>query len=149
MNGKNRGMAMTSSKYYDKCAHCGLYRLLQTKTECLCSTCSKKFDMQNNPDYAYTYIKELAEKRGVEFKLTKAQVEAMINSDCYYCGLKDPSGIDRVDNTVGYTKDNCVSCCAMCNMLKGRYTKDEFINKCIWIADLATKRIMNKYKLEK
>lgn len=32
-------------------------------------------------------------------------------SSCYY--------IDRKDNSVGYTKNNCVVCCSLCNRIKG------------------------------
>jgi 5-methylcytosine-specific restriction endonuclease McrA len=27
-------------------------------------------------------------------------------------------GIDRVDNSIGYTPDNCVPCCTQCNRIK-------------------------------
>jgi len=35
-------------------------------------------------------------------------------------------GVDRVDNTKGYTKENCVPCCKICNRLKSDLTKEEF-----------------------
>jgi hypothetical protein len=31
-----------------------------------------------------------------------------------------------VDNTKGYTKENCVPCCKICNRLKSDLTKEEF-----------------------
>ena len=36
------------------------------------------------------------------------------------------NGIDRVDSTKGYTKDNVVSCCRSCNMAKAELTVTEF-----------------------
>jgi len=36
------------------------------------------------------------------------------------------NGVDRVDNTVGYTLDNCVSCCKICNNSKATLTLDEW-----------------------
>ena len=38
------------------------------------------------------------------------------------------NGIDRLDNSIGYTVENCVPCCAQCNTMKMDYTLDEFIN---------------------
>lgn len=36
--------------------------------------------------------------------------------------------LDRKDNTVGYTKENCVVCCPSCNLTKGdRFTYNEFM----------------------
>ena len=55
---------------------------------------------------------------------------------CSYCGrLCDPSidyynGIDRIDNNIGYTIDNSVSCCKYCNFAKNDFLLDEFL---LWI----------------
>lgn len=37
------------------------------------------------------------------------------------------SGIDRVDNSIGYVPTNVVSCCWNCNRAKGKLSYDEFI----------------------
>lgn len=47
-------------------------------------------------------------------------------------------GIDRVDNSVGYTIENCVPCCTSCNFMKGKMTKDDFIEKVSQIAGCAS-----------
>lgn len=90
-----------------------------------------------------------AEARGYEWALTTPQAVKMFRRDCHYCGAhpeisretgkKRLNGIDRVDNTKGYTKDNCVTCCKMCNRMKSAYTLVEFLNK--------IKRIASKQKL--
>ena len=36
---------------------------------------------------------------------------------------------DRVDTTKGYFKENCVPCCKMCNIMKNKFSKEDFINK--------------------
>lgn len=36
------------------------------------------------------------------------------------------NGIDRIDNNKGYTIDNVVPCCKMCNQAKNDYTLQEF-----------------------
>lgn len=38
------------------------------------------------------------------------------------------NGIDRLDNTKGYTKKNSVSCCKQCNFLKADYSSKEFLS---------------------
>lgn len=90
--------------------------------------------------------KSSAKRRNHIFELSKDQFIILIEGNCHYCGAKPSNiqnskniinyeeykynGIDRVDNTLGYTLDNCVSCCAKCNMAKRDMSKDEFIE---WI----------------
>lgn len=81
-----------------------------------------------------------AKEKGNCFKLTKEQVKNLIESDCYYCGEKPSNdiglhrgirfiyqGIDRLDNTKGYTPDNVVPCCIVCNKMKKALSHDEFL----------------------
>jgi len=70
--------------------------------------------------------------RGYEFSLSKEEFKRLTKQNCYYCGQspskfrthpKSPSryiynGVDRQDNTQGYTIENCVSCCERCNRAK-------------------------------
>jgi hypothetical protein len=41
------------------------------------------------------------------------------------------NGLDRVDNTLGYTEANVVPCCQICNIAKQRMSVDEFVT---WIS---------------
>jgi hypothetical protein len=76
-----------------------------------------------------------AESRNIQFHLTTENITDLIFKPCYYCGITNSNnevrvykhgepcsvsynGIDRVDNTKGYTLDNCVPCCEMCNLSK-------------------------------
>lgn len=84
--------------------------------------------------------KTSAKKRGHEFKLTEKDVKEIHSKPCFYCGQTPLSeaiyercygtyiynGIDRVDNSIGYIKENCVSCCKDCNIGKGTKTVTEF-----------------------
>jgi hypothetical protein len=60
--------------------------------------------------------------------------------ECHYCGANlywrkvyaygKPGGhnLDRKDNSLGYSVDNCVVCCGWCNRTKGdRFTYEEFM----------------------
>lgn len=86
-----------------------------------------------------------ARTRGHLFKLSKNDFRGLTKQNCKYCGAEPSSiyqhdkfrkgsyiysGIDRVDNTKGYTKDNCAACCKICNMAKSKRTVDEFLD---WI----------------
>lgn len=75
--------------------------------------------------------------RGYSQELTFDQWMELSLSNCYYC---DPStvtrvnsktfvrnGIDRKDNSIGYTVENCVPCCFRCNKMKKVLHHDEFI----------------------
>lgn len=74
---------------------------------------------------AYRYS---ASKRGYSWDLGDLEVQEIVSQNCRYCGISGTPyvGIDRVDNTLGYTADNCVPCCSVCNMAKGNKTMDEW-----------------------
>ena len=77
--------------------------------------------------------------RGYNFSLDYPVFKSLIERNCYYCGALPNNklvsgyksmhynGIDRKDNTLGYEGDNCVTCCGKCNMMKNKYSHDDFI----------------------
>ena len=71
----------------------------------------------------YRRAKERAAKRNLEFALTREEFEAITIRPCHYCGSTTRpsrgSGIDRVDNLKGYTVQNSVPACTLCNTVKG------------------------------
>lgn len=80
--------------------------------------------------------KKGATDRNLTFNLSREQFEDLIIKPCYYCGSCCESkqmynkremvyytGIDRVDNSIGYEINNCVPCCKICNILKKAVTK--------------------------
>lgn len=78
------------------------------------------------------YIKG-AFKRDLEFKLSLDQFKNLVKKPCYYCKHyieTEVNGIDRVDNSLSYTEDNCVPCCELCNRMKFTYHPEYFIEKC-------------------
>jgi hypothetical protein len=81
-----------------------------------------------------------AQGRGFTFDLTEDTFRSLTQQPCHYCGglpstvsKKSPrgdfiyNGIDRVDNTQGYTLANCLPCCQRCNVAKGTLTYNDFI----------------------
>ena len=67
-----------------------------------------------------------AYNRRLEFSLTELDVEEIISKPCSYCGIEEYIGIDRFKNDVGYTKNNSVPCCKICNNAKGTQSPLEF-----------------------
>ncbi|HWY34177.1 MAG TPA: hypothetical protein VNX68_05990 [Nitrosopumilaceae archaeon] len=82
-----------------------------------------------------------AEKNNREFTLTIERCETLFSGNCFYCAeppsrirtnirTKDSftyNGIDRVDNNLGYTNENSVSCCTDCNLRKRSESKEDFL----------------------
>jgi len=49
----------------------------------------------------------------------------IIGKSCFYCGDLS-SGCDRIDNSIGHIKSNCVPCCHRCNTIRNNiFTPDE------------------------
>jgi len=84
-----------------------------------------------------------AKSRNFEFNLSDIQFKKLTKENCHYCG-RDPkntisgktyygeyiyNGVDRVDNNKGYTLDNCVSCCCICNKMKMKLSVDDFLDR--------------------
>ena len=71
-----------------------------------------------------------AKRKGVEFTLSLGYLIFLIEQSCYYCGVyndkKWQMSIDRKDNAIGYTNENCVSACRKCNSAKRHRTLEEF-----------------------
>jgi len=93
-----------------------------------------------------------AKTRQHEFSLTKEEFLELTSENCFYCNSPPMSecknngkkskffgnykynGIDRIDNSKGYTKDNCVTSCFVCNQMKLTMGQDNFIEQCKRIA---------------
>lgn len=87
--------------------------------------------------------KRNARKRELKWDLTREQAVHFFEQRCFYCGSSPANkhhakngygaftynGIDRVDNTLGYTPSNCVPCCGACNTMKLNGTLLEFIER--------------------
>lgn len=56
-------------------------------------------------------------KKGTTTTITKHDIIDARNQPCHYCGF-DATGFDRIDNTLGHTIENCVPCCADCNIVR-------------------------------
>ena len=96
----------------------------------------------------YRHYKQNAKKRSLEYRLSIDDFKKLISGNCFYCGYEPTlskfvssspnrrdrelvcNGIDRVNSEHGYSSDNCVSCCSICNRAKSDLSVEEFQN---WI----------------
>lgn len=98
-------------------------------------------------------IKRNASSRNISFELTINDIKELIFNECHYCGNYPSTvagltgntvdrhngrfktnGIDRKDNNIGYTKENCVTCCKNCNLMKMTLPYDLFFKQIYEIA---------------
>lgn len=76
-----------------------------------------------------------AKKRGYPFLLTKDQFDTVISSPCHYCKTPNAMGVDRKDNSLGYSVENSLPCCGVCNKMKMCTDYELFIEHIRRIAD--------------
>lgn len=76
----------------------------------------------------YSSYRGGAVRRGYSFELEHNDFIRILKGNCVYCGSENAMGIDRVDNTIGYTLSNSVSCCAHCNRMKWAHSTQFFFN---------------------
>lgn len=81
-----------------------------------------------------------ANKRGYKFELNVDQFRELTSKNCHYCdsepktiagGWNEHSkyiynGIDRIDNDEGYTIENCITSCVICNYAKRKMSYTDF-----------------------
>lgn len=137
-----------------KCSTSNLTHGTTKSCGCYVAELRKKGMIKLNPESAieeqYRLTKGQAKKRNKEFNLDYEQYKQIAIKNCHYCGSKPYekysqvknskkiklNGIDRVDAKKGYTIDNCVPCCGICNTMKMDRSLDEFFTK---IAEIYTK----------
>lgn len=93
----------------------------------------------------FRMYQQAARRRKISFRLSLQYVIKITSQNCFYCNtppLKiclhakkygQPykyNGIDRKNNSKGYTVRNCVPCCTICNIAKAQLSIKQF--KC-WI----------------
>ena len=120
---------------------------------CLCSTTVDVVRWKNTDHggvyqckecRAYTNHTRRAEKKE-SVALSYEDFLQLARKPCSYCGSEPPQplgyhGIDRVENSKGYLKENCVSSCTWRNNMKNVFSKEEFLEHC--------KKIVGHNKME-
>ena len=145
-----------TNTYWECLCDCGNTRVVFTRylNSGITKSCGECTPKQNGvkatPDGTFNEVYNRyicsARNKNKEFSLTKEKFKEITKQNCFYCGTKPQqiarkdreypyiyNGIDRVDNTKGYTDDNIVPCCGICNKMKLEMSIDEFKEKIITI----------------
>lgn len=77
----------------------------------------------------YDKYKARIEHKGKEMNLTVSEFENLLSQPCTYCGTNEKIGVDRSDSSLGYSLENAVPCCFMCNIMKHAHSLDSFITQ--------------------
>lgn len=103
-------------------------RRFKTNPEALVN--KKKYDKSDKGVYK-RYINECNRRnrlvRGIKMELTFEEFSKLITSNCYYCGVENCRGVDRLDSDGNYTVENSQPCCSSCNEMKNNKTEVQFI----------------------
>jgi hypothetical protein len=105
--------------------------------------CSRK-DFSDRPAFSqlFSNYKCQAKKRNFIFELSIEKFEQLTRLPCFYCGAVlsmttrkrnssySYNGVDRRDNSQGYTVENCVPCCGIHNHMKCDMSHEDFIIAC-------------------
>lgn len=96
-----------------------------------CGCASRVYKKQGISGYdgvRLSNYKNGARSRDIPIELTDQEALNLMHKPCYICGKEPPThglnGIDRLDNSLGYTTTNSYPCCKKCNNLKGGITMD-------------------------
>jgi len=134
---------------------------LRAKSRTACKYCTSdrrsllpKQAMRNQLLVVY---KAAARRKGHEWRLSDEEFDAITQSNCCYCGIPPSrrtdwkrfnglnksnayvcNGIDRKNNLEGYTPENSLPCCSICNRAKGDMTYEEFI---VWLHRAGKKQL--------
>jgi hypothetical protein len=166
----NRQLQSLSDKRV--CQKCGqdydVFKTSHNKDSTKCKKCFKSQqkieDNRNDRNRNYkeerkkfleTYFKMFINesfKRDKNVELNFDEYSKLVQSSCYYCGYYNKNeaiGIDRINNTLHYTKENCISCCETCNRIKYIYHPIFFIEKAKIISKNkeATKEFYDKWQI--
>ena len=103
---------------------------------CGCYRLKGRIKQDTSLNSLFANYKKDAKKRNYCFDLTKEYFSLLISKNCVYCGIEPQNtykhrkniedsraciynGVDRIDNSIGYTIENSVTCCKTCNFMKG------------------------------
>lgn len=84
---------------------------------------------KNSKELQYNVYGRNANLKNLEFTISFDDYSNVVTKECHYCGVIHEKGFNGIDQTRGYILDNCVSCCKMCNYMKGSTCEEVFIKR--------------------
>ncbi len=174
LNFSNYGENKTKTKYFNvECLECNSTSIKSLKVILTspknCSDCKTKTRRtptlqapRNCVKYSYT---SGAVERGYIFELSDKKFDELIFGNCFYCGQEPEeyksdarlnktdltfkrNGIDRLDNSIGYTDENCVTACFKCNKLKSNLNYSDFMQHITKIVNKGSTTISKESTLQ-
>jgi hypothetical protein len=93
----------------------------------------------------YNSMKQGAKMRGIELKLTKADVDKLLGESKGFCAMSgvkltmrcndlNRASIDRIDSSKGYLKTNVQVVSTQVNLAMNNHNKSDFIAMCVAVA---------------
>ena len=114
--------------------------LCRTKKSVYCGRCHNRSQGESGLNKLLSTYQKSAATKQITFQLTIDYFKILTSGFCHYCGSEPQqkigkngwqiyiyNGIDRIDNDLDYTADNCVTCCKLCNYAKRDMTFNKFI----------------------
>lgn len=131
---KKRWEKFQSRRKAGLCSHCDL-PTSPGKTRCeLHLTKSREYATRGRRkiEKRFKEAQSRANVRGIKWELSISEYQAILTNPCHYCNLPNEvetgSGLDRLNNSSGYSTDNVVSCCTDCNVVRGgRFSPQEML----------------------
>lgn len=115
---------------------------MKLSKKCSHPECDKKLNENNesrfctrHADYStlkrFAAFKRLCKRRNLPVNISFPKYIETIKQGCFYCGddlmIMTGAGLDRKNNTLGYSIKNTVPCCPTCNNVRGNnFTVEEF-----------------------
>lgn len=142
-----------STYWLFKC-DCGNYKILKSNkvlsknsTTKSCGCKKNKNQTSNCPAFNKVFLSysKGAKRRNLDFSLSINDFKNITSKKCFYCGIEPNkisktkfntytyNGIDRKDNLLGYSLENSLPCCTLCNKAKRDLDFNIFIN---WIKQI-------------
>lgn len=151
-------------RYYKDCSQCGESQSYLRKNYAeeslrlgkVCKKCSNRNTDNSHRGWHrgvriswYNKFKSSAELREIPWYISMDDVADTMDGQGSRCALTGwdisfpdwghsqdaPASIDRIDSSLGYTKDNIQLVVRKVNMMKQQYTQEEFIEVCKAVAD--------------
>jgi hypothetical protein len=96
-------------------------------------TDEKRCTYRNKPEIKIKEINKSARDRGLSFHEDDFEkMQEKLSRPCTYCNNSAEikiNGLDRIDNSRGYSDANTLPCCKICNYMKGSLTLTEFLER--------------------
>jgi len=121
---------------------CGTEKVMTPSTlarrgSCGCQKHVRSHREWSRQDRLFEQYRTTAKRNCREWSISLAEFTAFVTASCHYCGTEPGillNGIDRKDNSQGYTLQNSLTCCRICNYAKRDSSYADFL---AWIRKAA------------